>query len=88
MKKVQFKLDDTSNISQIEKFRKIHPLATKGLSDEEVVQLGDAITSIHDDETPRKFKDVFTDENGKRYVIVNDGTKDVAIALMQSERKE
>jgi hypothetical protein len=72
---------------QIALFRKTHPKATKGLSDEEVVQLGDSITAIHNDDTPRKFKDVFTDETGQRYVITNDGKEDVAIPLLKSGGK-
>lgn len=69
-------------------FRKIHPKATNGLSDEDVIQLGDSITSIHNDKTPRKFKDVFSDETGQRYLITNDGKEDVAMPIFKSGGKK
>ncbi len=69
----------------VEKFRKIHPKATKGLSDDEVIELGDAITAIHEDKTPRKFQDVFCDENGQRYLIVNDGKEEIVIPIFKSK---
>lgn len=69
--------------NHIQKFRRIHPRSTKGLSDEEVQILGDEITKIHDDETSRKFQDVFSDPSGQRYMIVNDGKEEVAIPLIK-----
>lgn len=73
---------------QIALFRQMHPKATKGLSDDEVVQLGDSITAIHNDKTPRKFKDVFSDETGQRYLITNDGKEDVAMPIFKSGGKK
>ncbi len=87
MKKAQFELKDNSNKSQIDKFRQMHPKATKDLSDDEVAQLGNAISDIQDDDTKRTFKDVFTDESGQRFVIVDDDGEDIAIPLLKSGSK-
>lgn len=97
MKNVGFNLEDGKGKGlqrvemmkeQIALFRKTHPKATKGLTDDEVVQLGDSITAIHNDKTPRKFKDVFSDETGQRYLITNDGKEDVAMPIFKSGGKK
>ena len=83
-----FDLKNKESVSHVDTFRSIHPKATTNLTDEEVVALGDAITQIHSDKSPRTFKDVFTDENGQRFVIVNDGEKDKAIPILKSGGKD
>ena len=77
---MKMKIKDESNI---EKFRRLHPRATKNLSDKEVQVLGDSITKIDNDDTPRKFKDVFQDDKGQRYMIVQDGKNESAVPLFE-----
>jgi hypothetical protein len=62
--------------AKISGFRKVHPKTTAGLTDDEVYQLGDNINKIHTDETPMKFKESFTADNGDRIGIFYDGSVD------------
>lgn len=76
--KFEEKEDDVSdiNVGDIEAFRKIHPIASKDLSDKEIKILGDMIDKKHNDKSPLKFFDV-TQNKGVSYVIWidEDGTK-------------
>jgi len=57
-------------------FKKIHPKTTANLTDEEIYLLGDKINSMHNDKTPMKFKDSFTDEDGNKIGVFYDGSID------------
>lgn len=72
----------------IELFKQVHPKTSKGMSDEEIEVLGDEIDAIHNDETSRKFKDVFSDPQGNKFMIVTEGEKEMAIPLMQLGGKD
>lgn len=67
----------------IEAFKKIHPKTSRGMSDEEIEELGNKIDNIHNDETSRQFKDVFSDPDGNKFMIVKDGANEMAIPLMK-----
>jgi len=74
--------------NSIEKFKRLHPLTTKGMSDEDIVTLGDKITNIHTDNTPRKFNDVFSTPDGEKYMIVDEDGKQSAIPLMKIKQQK
>lgn len=72
-KNIQLNKDKKALVSG---FKKIHPKTTANLTDEEIYLLGDKINSMHNDKTPMKFKDSYTDDKGNKIAMFYDGSVD------------